>query len=454
MKSIFTIADWALIIFAIALRIAGTDFSFGAFALLIVLAARGCPQAIQALFLSWLFASLNPEIFPPIGDVELIRIAVLIVAMARAVMDAFDRGNSDATSGVTIPLLLFIVICLVNSMLASELPSLSLLKTLVFSLMAFATIWIWPPAGLLREWMEAWFFNALTVIALLSAPLAMIGMGYERNDFGFQGILNQPQGFGIMMALLTAWQLGKMLTRRQYSLVQVLLLLLFAALLYMSTSRTGMLAFMLGTLAAGAMGLFSSRPDLRIVLTGIPPFLRLSAAGILAILSIVFFQGLVQGVQNAVFKGDTESTIGESFSGSRGDLIDASFAKFKERPIFGNGFGVPTYFDDFVIRRDPIFDLPVSAPVEKGVLPVAVLEELGVVGGLFFLWLIYSLFRRVVRNSEYQMIGLLVCALAINLGEAVLFSAGGFGLLVWLVIGMALVPTRPTTTNASGRPTR
>ena len=437
------------------MRIAGTDFSYGAFALLVVHAARGCRQAIQALFLSWLFVSLNQEIIPPIGDVELIRMGILVAAGARAAMAAFNRGNPLATRGVIIPLVFFVGICLVNSMLASQLPSLSVLKALLFGLMAFATIGIWARSGLLREWVEAWFFNALAVIALLSAPLALIGMGYERNDYGFQGILNQPQGFGIMMALLTAWQLGKMLTRRLYSVLQVLLLTFFAALLYMSASRTGMLAFMLGTLAAGAMGLFSSRPELRAVLTGIPPFLRLAAAATLTILSIVFFQGLVQGVQQVVFKGDAESSLAENFAGSRGELIDASFENFKERPIFGKGFGIPSYFDEFAIRYDPIFGLPVSAPVEKGVLPVAVLEELGVVGGLFFLWLIYALLHRVARNSEYRMIGLLVCALAINLGEAVLFSAGGFGLLVWLVIGMALAPTTATGANAAvGRSTR
>lgn len=436
------------------MRIAGTDFSYGAFALLVVHAARGCPQAIQALFLSWLFVSLNEGIFAPVGDVELIRILILIVAGARAAMAAFDRGSPGATSGVTIPLVSFLGVCLVNAMLASQLPSLSFFKTALFGLMAFSTIWIWPRSGLLREWVEAWFFNALTVIALLSAPLALIGMGYERNDFGFQGLLNQPQGFGIMMALLTAWQLGKMLTKRLYSVSQLLLLALFAALLYMSASRTGMLAFMLGTLAAGAIAIFSSRPELRVVLTGIPPFLRLTAAGTLAILSIVFFQGLVQGVQQVVYKGDTDSSIADNFSGSRGELIEISFENFKERPIFGKGFGIPSYFDEFLVRYDPIFGLPVSAPVEKGVLPVAVLEELGIVGGLFFLWIIYSLLRRVARNSEYHMIGLLVCALAINLGEAVLFSAGGFGLLVWLVIGMALAPTTPTGANALGHPAR
>jgi hypothetical protein len=305
---------------------------------------------------------------------------------------------------------------------------------------------------LLREWVEGWFLNFLTAIALLSAPLPLVGMGYERNDSGFQGILNQPQGFGILMALLLVWQLGEMLAKRKYSVLHALRLFLFAILLYMSASRTGMLAFLLGTFAAGAMALFSSRPELRAVLTGVPPALRLGSLGAMAIVSIVFFQGIVQTVQHTVFKGDTDTTIAENFAGSRGELIEISFENFKERPIFGKGIGIPSYFEEFAIRYDPIFGLPISAPVEKGVLPVAVLEELGIVGGLFFLWLIYALVRRVSRNGEYHMIGLLVCGLAINLGEAVLFSAGGFGLLVWLVIGMSVTSEAPSGAKVVGRP--
>jgi len=51
------------------------------------------------------------------------------------------------------------------------------------------------------------------------------------------------------------------------------------------------------------------------------------------------------------------------------------------------------------------------------------------------------------------MVGLLVSALAINLGEAVLFSPSGFGLLVWLAIGMAVAPSVQVNTQSNARRT-
>lgn len=441
------LSSWVLLAPAIVMRISGTDLSYGAFALLVAHAARGCEQAIQALFLSWLFASLNEALFPPIGDVELIRILILIVAATRAGMDYFDKEQFIVKSGVTIPLVNFIGICFLNSIFVSELPSLSLLKTFVFGILAFSTVWIWTRSGALRASITMWFFNSLKLIALLSAFLAPLGMGYERNDFGFQGILNQPQGFGIAMALLATWQFGDMLIKQKYSVTEVAQLLIFTGLLYMTASRTGMLAFALGMGGAALIAFFSHRRELRSALFEIPPSIRLMGVGSIIIVLIIFLPEITYSVQMAIFKGEADSTISENFSGSRGELIEASYESFKEHMIFGKGFALPTFYDEFSIRYESLFGLPVSAPVEKGVLPVAVLEELGIVGGLFFVWLLYSLVRHVSRSRGFEMVALLICALAINLGEAVLFSAGGFGLLVWLFIGMALAPSASPSTQ-------
>ncbi|HQW20547.1 MAG TPA: hypothetical protein PLI90_07735, partial [Rhodocyclaceae bacterium] len=179
----------------------------------------------------------------------------------------------------------------------------------------------------------------------------------------------------------------------------------------------------------------------------------LVTGGALIILSLIYSQTILQGLETAVFKGNEDTGFSESFEGSRGGLVDQSMENFREQPFFGSGFALPSYLDSLEIVYDPVFGLPVSAPIEKGILPVAVLEELGIVGAVCFLWLIFSLVREVARKGQYHMIGLLVSALAINLGEAVLFSPSGFGLLVWLAIGMAVAPSVQVNTQSNARRT-
>ena len=84
--------------------------------------------------------------------------------------------------------------------------------------------------------------------------------------------------------------------------------------------------------------------------------------------------------------------------------------------------------------------IPVSAPIEKGILPLAILEEVGVFGFIFFMIWILILIRLAINNSFRTLIVLLTILL-FNLGEAGLFSANGYGMLYLIVITSII--TRP-----------
>ena len=106
----------------------------------------------------------------------------------------------------------------------------------------------------------------------------------------------------------------------------------------------------------------------------------------------------------------------------------------QEKPFFGIGFGVASNIQEMNIKRDPLLGLPIGAAVEKGVLPLAVLEEVGLVGfSVVFAWL-FSLLRRWGRGGVMSVsVGL--TALLLNMGEATFFSPGGMGLLSLVLIG-------------------
>ena len=104
------------------------------------------------------------------------------------------------------------------------------------------------------------------------------------------------------------------------------------------------------------------------------------------------------------------------------------------------------------VQRDPIFRLPVSAPVEKGMLATAVLEETGAIGALMFLVLLGSLLVPAARKGNFCHLWLGCTCLAVNFGESVFLSFGGMGLFIWLIIGYALFTpgrgSRPSTSTA------
>src|SRR5690606_26196878 len=101
----------------------------------------------------------------------------------------------------------------------------------------------------------------------------------------------------------------------------------------------------------------------------------------------------------------------------------------------GIGFGISSDPLDMKVQRDPVLGLPTGAVIEKGVLPLAVLEEVGIVG--FFLvagWL-FMLLRRGAIRGGMPAVAVCITARLVNMGVSVLFSPGGLGLLVLLLIG-------------------
>lgn len=99
----------------------------------------------------------------------------------------------------------------------------------------------------------------------------------------------------------------------------------------------------------------------------------------------------------------------------------------------GIGFGIVSNPDYMVIERDSFLNLPLSALVEKGVMPVAVVEELGVFGALVvFIWFAILL-RRSARAGVSQF-AVVITLLLVNLGESMLFSAGGMGMLLLILL--------------------
>jgi hypothetical protein len=170
--------------------------------------------------------------------------------------------------------------------------------------------------------------------------------------------------------------------------------------------------------------------------------------GVLGIALVSVFTGQVGEAVNEFVLKRGNADVATSFYESRGWGILSQWRNFLERPLLGNGFGV--YADGkFPTGVVEVFGIPISAPVEKGFAPTALLEETGVLGASLFALMMFYLAKEVHKNTDLRWIAAFWAAVMVNIGEAVILSPGGIGLYVWLVIGLCASSGRLNKTFAA-----
>lgn len=426
---------------ALLLRIASGPTASVGYMVLAVFALCGRVQAILALTFSWLFTMINPELVSE-GSAEGIgRYAVMAGAAASAVF----RGNLFAKhtprqSFITATVLLGIFLCL-HSILFSPIPDVSILKAVSWAVTMTSLLSLWY--GLEPEEVEATanhIFGGLVWTMILSLPLLNSPSGYVRNGTGFQGVLNHPQVFGSTMALLGSWSGARMLAERRPEWRMIVLTGGSLVLVFLSEARTGGLAMILGlsfslllSPAFAGRSLLQMAPGIRhwrvwtLILGGLVGSL-LTASAFSEVIAHFLSKSGRSGADN----------LFDAYDGSRGILIDPMLANIANDLFRGIGFGIASDPMAMVVERDPTFGLPIGASIEKGVAPLAILEEVGLFGAvLVALWL-FGLLRKGALGG---LMPFAVCltALALNMGENTLFSPGGHGLLMMVLFGWIYV---------------
>ena len=402
-------------------------------------AMLGASQAIQALFLIGLIKFLNPSLYQFSGPIALMAWLAIGIAGSRLLMDGITSSVKNYT--VIFSLLMFVLVVLTESVFSSYYPVVSTFKILAFAFGSVAILLGFQVTAVRHVSWTEWLLGIWSAVLLLSLPTLLFSeFGFNTNETGFQGILSHPQTLAVFLAPMVAWFSATMFfSRERISRVFYLLAPISVVLLFLTEARTAVLAILLAYLVVGVLGLLW-RPDwVRILRRGLTKPITLVCAMSFVVFLMLQPTMLADGVQEFVHKGAENRTIGESFQQSRGRGIASQLVTFKDHPISGIGFGVS-------LSRDfnPIFDeftgLPLSASVEKGFLPTAVLEETGILGALsfliFFLFLCYQVF---LYRSLVRMCVFLTCVF-INFGEMIFFSIGGLGLYLWLVMGWAASP--------------
>jgi hypothetical protein len=392
----------------------------------------GPVYALQALAIATLINYASPQIIKLTPLAGALDRAVLLAALVRVL--PLVRG---ADLRLIWPILLFGLLSALTSVATSPALEISIMKVITFTLVSSAVL---IACGRIRAGrvlrVQTWFLTlGFSVIALSGLTLAKPGLGIGL-DGGLQGLLNQPQALGIFIAPFAAWSLtGVLLMRRQASRLEVWMAIGTVILIILTRARTG--AFAAGfavalVMLARALG----RRHAQQARLGRPMLIAgLVGAAILAV--ALTTGGVTKFVSAFAYKNAQQRNLGGAFYESRGGGVLAEWQHFRNSPWLGNGFGV--YPDGkFPAGVVTLWGIPISAPIEKGFLPTAILEEAGLVGAAALALLIAWLARRAWRTHELRWRAMFIACLAVNVGECIFLSPGGIGLLSWLLMGLSL----------------
>ena len=287
-----------------------------------------------------------------------------------------------------------------------------------------------------------WFYSFAWAVAAASLPLYFSKYGYIRSGgSSFQGIMGQPNGFGVFISPFVAW-LGTIIviSKKRPQWHAVLLLLILFVFLIRTQSRTSLAAVVISFAFAVMFG----------VGLGENKFLRFAKRVFITIL--VAFSCILIGVEffpdNPAFiafkqyvwkSGDEGDPIhsGRSALYSRQEKIDQAMDRFRSSPLYGTGFGIDGESDKTVIKLGFLGSIPVSGSSEKGSLLLAILSDTGLLGLGVFAMFIGAYLGGFLKKSRIHLFPLALSVLMINLGESMFFAPGGLGLHVYLMMGFA-----------------
>ena len=438
-----------LVITALTMRVASDQTANASYLALAAFALFGRAEAIQALGLSWLFSMLSLGVAPEASDASIGRFEVMAAAAVSVLLRSDVARGSMRVRWPVLATLLLGAFFVLHSVLFSTIPSISILKAVSWTVSTATLLAAWSSLATRdRSRLEMRLFGCLAGVLILSLPLLALNIGYLRNGTGFQGILGHPQVFGPSMALLAAWLSGNLMRQPKPSWGWLLILGGAMALVLASEARTAGLALLAGVPAAVLLSILCSHRRVREIVPGLASSRLLMAFLLVGVAFLNFGSALADRLRDFVQKRRDSASILEAYESSRGRLISSMASNIEHSPLQGIGFGIASEPSSMVVKRDPWLGLPVGATIEKGVMPLAVLEELGIPGFLAVAAWVFMLLRRAGRGGIVSA-AVLCTALFTNMGESTLLSPGGMGLLILILISWAgTARGEPHSTNS------
>lgn len=250
----------------------------------------------------------------------------------------------------------------------------------------------------------------------------------------FNGMTYHSQSLGGIAPLFTAWVLADMLFCEKYfSKLHMVLLAVAPVLLYGTRSRT---AFVSIVAVMIVMAFCISKANLP---TMVRSKVRIGFAAMVALVVVGAFFAEIQ--DNTIsrwlrktedVRGDSRS-LSEAITSSRSGAVERNMSDFRRNPLLGMGFQV---IEEHKLAYQAGAISLLSAPIEKGILPLMVLGETGVLGAFVFAIFVIVYFRYCYKRRYLTSIAVMTAFLSANMGEAYFFSPTAAGGLAWVVAGV------------------
>lgn len=416
-------------------------------------------KALSTYVMLMMMVPLNPNILPKIGTMYTLglRFGPLLIGLALATRGALVTSRQALPMGM---MLLFLLVALFSSM-GGWCPEVSYLKLINF-LIFFLGIWL-GTKGLQQDTQGVVILRATLLAlatfliagsaALLPFPgistLSALSLMVEVEDVAmrneiiremidtggmtlFCGVTAQSQMLSPLLACAFAWVTGDLLfVEGRFRWPHIGLLILALPLLYLTRSRVALL----GVVVTLTMVYFYLPRRLML-----DRKMKMWLGHILLMggVSLIAVAGIAEARSNAISrwlrKTDDVQTdqrsLSEAVTSSRQGLIEMCMDDFRRNPALGMGFQVAEYTREYAKQQKGLL---LSSPIEKGVVPIMILGETGIVGVTVFAMFLISFYLGCVNRRLFLTIMMMLVLLALNMGEATFFSPGGIGGPEWII---------------------
>ncbi len=419
----------------------GREIAFG---LLIAASLRSPEWALKSLIAGTLVIFLNPAFVgatyqnSQTGPTTALKWALLFAAVGRGLLSPVEPTRAATHLHKYLSLIAgFLVL---NGLLISAWPSISLFKTLSFTLGLLGITRLVLQNRARNAEMLLFASTAGATVTLTSLPLIGIGLGHSINATGFNGVLNHPQALGIFLAMTGAASFAAGSRIPRLGRVLGVLGTCQWLMIYFTASRTAMIAAVagMGCFLLESAGGKRCSPRLKFALI---VSLMMAIPGILLMVETV--PAVTRGFSAFLAKGHDEASVDLDdpyqllAHSSRGAQIADALETARTHPLFGLGFGIDeglaARMDDPAISR---WMIPLTAPVEQGFLPIATVAQLGFAGLVLMVPFVLGLYWQA-RQASALTAALFVTAIGVNFGEMIFYSVGGMGMFLWVLLLLA-----------------
>ena len=439
------VAQSLLVIAFLLLNKAGLPGNLLFFAVLIGAIAVSPEIAFKALTIGFLGLVCNQAIVPKTPFWTIARFLIPALCLVRFSLDLQALRISLFQRKYFIALSVFICVAALLSIMTQYFVEIALLKLLNFLI---ATMAMFAAAQVLRARrsdLVEWYVTLCCATVLLGLGSIVTGIGNNMRGSGtitstFNGPFYHSNCLGPMVAMMVVY-LSCVVIYGKYR-NRWICIGLAACLLYfmaLTQSRTSFAAMFVGILTMVGLSFLLVRNNsirLRMKVSRFTLVGAIALAGGLGLIAdVVSGQAITRRVVAFANKGGKAETLDlDQVISSRQAVVEASWNNFLDSPFIGIGFEVAK--TEFFQQNATLF----YAPIEKGFLPVAVLEETGLIGTFFFVVFLITYMLTLARDLNVPGITLFLTFLAVNCGEAMFFAVGGHGGFGWLwfVGGMML----------------